>query len=145
MLTPVIPAERWSDPKNHRNGECLWSILFICSSSIYWASTMFQAVCPCWDAVVNKWEVVHVFMEFIPQQQRSKPLSYQNLWQFEVLTEKIWPSRPRMLLIGKTSFSCLPLPQTSFPPQVPPAYTFCSTRPSLIAGLGLLNNESGFL
>ena len=93
------------------------------------------------DTVINKSEIFHVTMEFIAQQERSKPLWCQtNLWWFfKVYTSKTWPSRPRMLLIGKASCSFLPHCGFSFGPQVPPgiSYTFCSTRLSLTAELGL--------
>ena len=90
------------------------------------------------DTMINKLEIVHVFMEFIAQQERSKPLSYQTCDGFKVPTSK--PGLPDLecSLIGKTSCSFLPLPGSYFHPQVPTGiYMFCSTRPSLIAGLGL--------
>lgn len=141
MLTPVIPAKGCSNPKNYRDEEYRCSVLFI-------AHPVFTEHLPCsrqcaqgWGTVINKSEIFHVTMEFIAQQERSKPLWYQtNLWWFfKVYTSKTWPSRPRMLLIGKASCSFLPHCGFSFGPQVSPgiSYTFCSTRLSLTAEVGL--------
>lgn len=76
MLAPVISAKGWPVPKNHRNEAYLLRILFICSSSVYWESTMFQARC---SMLGIQWhpqhggdglEIAHVFMESIAQQER---------------------------------------------------------------------------
>lgn len=40
------------------------------------------------DTMINKLEIVHVFIEFIAQQERSKPLSYQTCDGFKVPTSK---------------------------------------------------------
>lgn len=51
---------------------------------------------------ISKLEIVHVFLESIAQQERSKPLSHQMSNSFQVLTNKTCPFRLRMLLFSGT-------------------------------------------
>lgn len=99
---------------------------------------------PCWGTVISTLEIVHVLLGSVAQQERSKPPSHHTSNSVQVPADKTWPSRPRMLLISRTSCSCHPLPETSLPPSVPVgiSYTFSSTRPSLMAGwMGPLSND----
>ena len=107
MLTPVISATGWSDPKNYRDEEYRFSILFIVHP--VFISHVPGSVLKAGDTVINNSEIFHVVMEFIAQQERSKPLWYQTCDGFlKCLLVKPGLPRPRTLLLGKTSCSFLP-------------------------------------